>query len=192
MPKVVDHEERRKELAEAVWRIVLRDGVEHASVRTVAAEAGWSTGSLRHYFPTQDALLRFAAELSADKVVARLRQSLNEERGPRLVMRTVGLELLPLDEQRRAEIAVWLAFVDRARVDASLRAIERRINGEAVENYEKIFAWARDIRALRPGLEPRREARAFQAPRRRVGRARPAATAPVRQRRHRGDPRRPS
>ncbi|SHF42413.1 TetR/AcrR family transcriptional regulator [Streptoalloteichus hindustanus] len=162
MPKVVDHDERRKELAEAVWRIVLRDGVEHASVRTVATEAGWSTGSLRHYFPTQDALVTFAAELAADKVVARIQQRVDVKHGPRRVMRAIALELLPLDEQRRAEIAVWLSFVDRSRVDASLREVERRINGEAVEGYERIFDWAGKVGVLRPGLDPKRESRALQ------------------------------
>ncbi|MET8762334.1 TetR/AcrR family transcriptional regulator, partial [Lentzea sp. NPDC004782] len=72
MPKVVDHEERRRELAEAVWRIVRRDGIDHASVRAVAAESGWSSGSLRRYFPTQDSLLGFAMELTYRRFIARL------------------------------------------------------------------------------------------------------------------------
>ena len=46
MPKVVDHEERRRELAHAVWRVIRRQGVDRASVRTVALEAGWSPGAL--------------------------------------------------------------------------------------------------------------------------------------------------
>ena len=50
MPIVVDPEERRRDLAEAVWRVVRRDGLERASVREVAREAGVSMGSLRHYF----------------------------------------------------------------------------------------------------------------------------------------------
>ena len=48
MPKVVDHAARREQLAAALWRVVVRDGVEAASLRRVAAEAGWSVGSLRH------------------------------------------------------------------------------------------------------------------------------------------------
>lgn len=51
--KVVDAGVGRRELAEAVWRVILRDGVEGASVREVAAEAGLSSGSLKHYFGSQ-------------------------------------------------------------------------------------------------------------------------------------------
>ena len=40
MPKIVDHEARRAELAEAVWRLASRDGLEAVTLRGVAAEAG--------------------------------------------------------------------------------------------------------------------------------------------------------
>ncbi|MGB3635817.1 MAG: TetR family transcriptional regulator, partial [Rubrobacteraceae bacterium] len=68
MPKIVDHEERRRELAEAVWRVILRDGVEGVSVRNVAAEAGWSTGALRHYVGTKEDLLASATQLLDERV----------------------------------------------------------------------------------------------------------------------------
>lgn len=55
MPKVVDHERRREDLARAVWAVVARAGVDGATVRAVATEAGWSIGALRYYFATQAA-----------------------------------------------------------------------------------------------------------------------------------------
>ena len=36
MPKQVDHAERRELLADAVWRVVMRDGIDAASLRHVA------------------------------------------------------------------------------------------------------------------------------------------------------------
>ena len=50
MPKVVDVEQRKTELAAAVARVIARSGIEGASMRQVAAEAGWTTGTLVHYF----------------------------------------------------------------------------------------------------------------------------------------------
>ena len=47
MPKVIDGEERRERIAEAVWRIAAEQGLERATVRAVAAECGLSTGSVR-------------------------------------------------------------------------------------------------------------------------------------------------
>jgi len=57
MPRIVDHEERRAEVAAAVWRIVSRDGLEAATVRRVAAETGMSTSVVSHYFAGKDELV---------------------------------------------------------------------------------------------------------------------------------------
>lgn len=122
MPKVVDHEQRRRELAEALWRVVRRHGIHAVSVRNVAAEARTSPGALRHYFATQDDLLGFALQTVVDRVGARLAPLLPTLRGRDGA--TVILEqLLPLDADRRHEVEVYLAFVTRAGLDPRLRAI---------------------------------------------------------------------
>lgn len=116
MPKVVDHEERKRELAEAVWRVILRDGVEGVSVRNVATEAGWSTGALRHYFGTKEELLGAAAALMEERTRRRL-ESKYHGGTPREAVRSVLCETLPLDEERRAEGSLWFAFAARSLVD---------------------------------------------------------------------------
>ena len=120
MPKVVHHEQRRREIAEAVWRVIRRNGVEGASVRTVAQEAGWSAGALRHYFGTQSELLDFAIELAAERVRQRI-GALELADDPRRAVEQLLCELLPLDDERRAENEVWLAFTARALIDPQLR-----------------------------------------------------------------------
>ena len=72
MPKRLDAEKRRAELAQAVWRLVLRVGVAGASVRAVADEAGLSMGSVRYFFGTQDELLRFAMSQVIEQAGARV------------------------------------------------------------------------------------------------------------------------
>src|SRR6187455_426727 len=57
MPKVVDIEQRRAELTEAAARLIARSGIESATMREVAAEAGWTTGALTHYFTDKRELL---------------------------------------------------------------------------------------------------------------------------------------
>lgn len=120
MPKAVDHAERREELAAALWRVVMRDGIEAASIRQVACEAGWSSGSLRHYFDTQSDLLAFAMELVMRRARARI-EALADEPDPRARAARILQEVLPLDDERRAEMQVWLAFTMRAVVDPGLR-----------------------------------------------------------------------
>jgi AcrR family transcriptional regulator len=122
MPKHVDHEQRREEIAAALWRLVVRDGIEAASVRRVAAEAGWSTGSLRHYFQTHSQLLTFAMELVIQRVTQRV-SALRPEGSVQETARRVLAEVLPLDADRQAENQVWLAFTARSLVEPELRAL---------------------------------------------------------------------
>lgn len=113
MPKIVDHDARREEIAQALWRIVRRDGIPAVSVRTVAAEAGSSAGAVRYYFPDQAGLLSFAMELVARRVGERV--TALEPSGPPSSWAMQYLEeVIPLDEERRTEFDIWLAFVAQA------------------------------------------------------------------------------
>ncbi len=125
MPRQVDHEQRREELAAALWRLVLRDGIEAASVRRVAAEAGWSTGSLRHYFDDQAQLLAFAMGLVMQRVSARV-AALPRGGDRRALAQRLLHEVLPLDAERHAEMQVWLAFTARSLVEPGLRELRDR------------------------------------------------------------------
>jgi AcrR family transcriptional regulator len=129
VPKLVDHEQRRRELAEAVWRVIRRHGVDGASVRTVAQEAGWSAGALRHYFRTQSELLDFAILLAAERIQCRV-DALELADDPRRAVEQLLSELLPLDDERQAENEVWLAFTARALIDPELRVRQVEIDDE--------------------------------------------------------------
>lgn len=122
MPRVVDHARRRQEIADALWRVIRRDGFASASVRTVAAEAGWSTGSIRHYFSSQNELIAFAMQTLTEQVRERVAAVAAEVRDVAGVADLLE-EVLPMDAQRRAETEVWLAMSAAARTDDDLRAI---------------------------------------------------------------------
>lgn len=130
VPRIVDADQRRRELTEAVWRVIRRDGVAAASVRAVAREAGTSMGALRHWFGTQDELLHFAMTLVMER--ARTRAEAAAAAGGPLVPRLLRVleETLPLDEERRAETEVWLALTARALVDPQLAGLRDRSSAE--------------------------------------------------------------
>ncbi|MDT0213834.1 TetR family transcriptional regulator C-terminal domain-containing protein [Rothia sp. ARF10] len=151
MPKVVDHAERRAELGAAVRRVVARVGVEGATVRAVAAESGWSTGAVRHYFATQSELLDFAFDASLSDIPQRIRDVL-EQQEPGLERAQSLLEqLLPLDDDRLAEVRVYLAFMARSRtVDTRPGLAEQAWHGE-----RHVCAMAvADVTGRRPPVEP--------------------------------------
>ncbi|SMD26499.1 TetR/AcrR family transcriptional regulator [Kibdelosporangium aridum] len=120
MPKLVDHDQRRAELARVVWDVISRDGIEGATVRKIAEQAGVSIGGLRHYFDSQRGLLLFAAKAMADKVTARIAGHLRGDLPGRDRARLILEELLPLDADRRVDVDVWLACLMRSRFDESL------------------------------------------------------------------------
>ncbi|MEU5422730.1 TetR family transcriptional regulator C-terminal domain-containing protein [Streptomyces sp. NPDC020667] len=124
MPKRVDHEERRRTIAEALWRIACERGLDGASLRDVAAEAGISLGQLQHYFASKDDMLVFAlghiSELATRRVAARL-EALPAAPSPREVLRETIVEILPLDEASRAGNLVQIAYFVRALHDERLR-----------------------------------------------------------------------
>ncbi|WP_067816496.1 TetR/AcrR family transcriptional regulator [Actinomadura kijaniata] len=156
MPKVVDPEERRRELAEAVWRVVRRDGLDQASVRNVAREAGLSMGSLRHYFTSQAELLAFTLRTVTERIEARI-AALPDEPDPRRRAEAVLAELLPLDAERAAENEVWIAFTARSLVDPELRALRD-------EGYRALRDGCRAlVAALAPDRDVERETERLHA-----------------------------
>ena len=126
MPKLVDHAQRREELAGALWRLVMREGIEAASLRRVAAEAGWSMGALRHYFETQSDLLAFAMELVVDRVSERV--STLDPEAPRAADRRGTAASGPPARPRALCRDAGLARLHHARTrrPASARAARRR------------------------------------------------------------------
>ena len=127
MPKIVDRDARRAEIAEAVMRVIARDGIEGASVRTIAAESGWSAGAVRHYFSSQDELLGFAADFVMRRIEGRLQAAIDDGARPGRARVTHLLEqLLPLDGERIAESRVWLALLVRCSRDPGLDELRLR------------------------------------------------------------------
>ncbi len=122
VPRSVEESVRRRDVAEAVWRVVRREGLEGASVRAVAGEAGLSMGSRRHYFPSQSERHAFAMRLVTDRIRARV-EVLPATPDPRRWALGVLEQMVPMDADRRAESEVWLAFSARAMVDPQLGAL---------------------------------------------------------------------
>jgi TetR/AcrR family transcriptional regulator, transcriptional repressor of bet genes len=118
VPKKIDHEQRRRVLAEALWRVLAGSGLEAVSLRQVAAEAGVSMGMVQHYFADKEEMVLFALSSMTEQVSRRIGAAfagLSEE--PRQRVRAVLVEMLPLDDERRLEAQVAVTFLAHAPVD---------------------------------------------------------------------------
>lgn len=118
MPKVVDHDARRQQVAEAMWEVVHHHGLEGASIRRVAEQAGMSIGLVQHYFSSKDEMEQFAFEQMIAAAQERMRERVEAMSAPpttRTVLRMILIDLtIPADERRLAEYQVVLSFSLRA------------------------------------------------------------------------------
>jgi AcrR family transcriptional regulator len=121
MPKIVDHEQRRREVAQAVLRVVARQGVVGVTLNAIAAESGWSRGVLTHYFDNKSSLLEAALRQGMREISANLRAAAGQAEARR-ALRLVLEAALPLDERRLAFSRVYVSFMAEAMVSEHLQA----------------------------------------------------------------------
>jgi AcrR family transcriptional regulator len=122
VPRIVDAEQRRDDITSAAARVIARAGIEAATMREVAAEAGWTTGVLTHWFADKRELLLATFEASLSK-----RRSLRPttELMSRAQQLRHSLEgALPLDDERRRHWMVTLACCSHAVGDPRLAAAQ--------------------------------------------------------------------
>lgn len=70
-----------------------------------------SAGAVRHYFPTQAALLAHALDLVKQRVTARIVAIQNRAYLPREMVIRLLLELIPLDPDTSLEMQVWFGYI---------------------------------------------------------------------------------
>ncbi len=125
MPKVVDHDERREDVAEAAWRVIGRDGLEGATLREISREAGFTTGVLQHYFRDRDELLAFVARQISEQAFDRMALAIESCAPGKACLRQLLEVLVPLD-LRTARVSALLSFWARSAVDPVHNGIQAR------------------------------------------------------------------
>ncbi len=167
MPKQVDHDIRREELASAVWSVVRNQGLEGVTIREVARESGWSTGVVNHYFRDKDELMEFAFQLSIERSVERLQRHA-ASLPPIEAIRIIMVETLAVDEEQRLENLLWAVFVGKAVTSPPMSAMLNGIYARWQQRLADLIgqgqrdgsirsdvdsgAWARSTMALVDGL----------------------------------------
>lgn len=124
MPKIVDPAERRTAVVDAVLRIAERDGLEQATLRNIATEAGLAIGSVRHYFSDHAEVMEVAMAALVDRLSQRIlakAEAVTAAADRRAAVVSLLEEFLPFDATRRLESAAWLGFVAASRTEPRLR-----------------------------------------------------------------------
>ncbi|MFE7663931.1 TetR/AcrR family transcriptional regulator [Streptomyces celluloflavus] len=159
MPKIVDPEARRRAVAQAVLAVVARHGLEHASLRNVAEEAGLAIGSVRHYFADHDELMTFTMRELSKRIGDRLRAHADRLLAPdgdtdrRAATEELLAEFLPLDDARREEAVLWIAFTAATHTRAELRPYAAEMQQEMRALVARVLSEAQSSGGLPADLD---------------------------------------
>lgn len=128
-----------------------RYGLEEATTRRIAEEAGYSNGVLAHYFTDKDDILVQALTLAHAHVRARA-AAVTTGRDGVAALRAVVEEALPLDPARLLEARIEFSFLERARTVPRLREVHRDEQAHFRARLGDLVRGARDEGALSPAV----------------------------------------
>jgi AcrR family transcriptional regulator len=133
MPKIVDHAQRRDDIAQVACQVVANYGFEQATVARIARAAGYTTGMVAHYYDSKQAIILAALRLMLLRIEERLTR---ERQSGEATLLDVLSEALPIDAQRFTECAFWMAFWGQVSADKKLK----RLNAWVHRQYMRLFA----------------------------------------------------
>jgi AcrR family transcriptional regulator len=106
----MSYDDRRIEVAKAAWRVIVREGLDRASMRAIAQELGSSTGVVTHYFRNKEELTLFALEQVFENVLEDMKACAKGRQGIDRLEQMIFVAL-PLESIDRADWKVWVAFL---------------------------------------------------------------------------------
>ncbi len=127
MPKIVDHDARREDIAETVARLIAEQGLDSVTIQAIARACGYSAGMVLHYFENKESLLLSALDWCEARHQARIAQMVEGRRGLDALLQRL-LAALPLDEAVKMEWTISLQFWSHTPFDDSIRRHYESVN----------------------------------------------------------------
>lgn len=125
MAKLSSQHDRRVEVSDAAWRVIVREGLDRTSMRAIAQELGSTTGVVTHYFRDKDELMLFALDRVIARTIANMQASMEGYVGLERLERML-LTPLPLQPGDEVEWKIWIAFLGYAIGHEGLMVEHRR------------------------------------------------------------------
>lgn len=120
MPKIIDHDERRRDIIEVTKDVILQGGFEAATMRSIASAAGFANGALKHYFPSKESIVAGVFDSVLEEMTRASEARSAESSSGLQRLRDFVISLLPLDEERIAAGRVLLALWEYSMSDEDL------------------------------------------------------------------------
>lgn len=111
MPKIIDHEKKKKQIIQYAYDSIAENGAKGSTVRQIAKLAKMTPGQIRYYFPSHSELLQAVMSTVEIKVRRKIEAIFESEDLKAIDKAKVSLlTVLPLDKERLADMEVWMAF----------------------------------------------------------------------------------
>jgi TetR/AcrR family transcriptional repressor of bet genes len=137
MPKIVNHAQRRDEIAFVACQVVAHYGFEQATVARIARAAGYTTGMVAHYYESKQDIILAALRLILLRIEQRLTRA--RESGDENLVEVLS-EALAVDAQRFTECAFWMAFWGQVSADKKLKRLNAWVHREYMRLFARCFA----------------------------------------------------
>ncbi len=154
--------QRRLEVSDAAWRVIVRDGLDRTSMRAIAKELGCTTGVVTHYFRNKDELLLFALHQVSARLQDIMASSTEQATGTDRLVALLSA-FLPVDQERQEIVHVWVAFLGYAVGREDLMAEHRRSADELRQVVIAELTALRNSGVLRSDVIPERDANVLLA-----------------------------
>lgn len=142
MPKIIDHDQRRTEIIDITWQLIVEGGIEAATMRDIAKRAGFANGALKHYFPGKDDIIRGAYERALSSITEQLQPHIEGLTGLAAI-RAAMIHTLPLTADDVTAARVLLSYLERCAFNPGLD----QHYGSHVQNWKAGYReWLRQAR----------------------------------------------
>jgi AcrR family transcriptional regulator len=139
MPKIVDHAQRRDEIAHVACEVVAHHGFEQATMARIARSAGYTTGMVAHYYDSKQDIILAALRLVLRRIEERLTRARELEQGDAALLEVLS-EALAIDAPRSTECAFWMAFWGQVSADKKLKRLNVWVHREYMRLFARCFA----------------------------------------------------
>lgn len=149
--------DRRIEVSEAAWRVIVREGLDRTSMRAIAQEMSCTTGVVTHYFRNKQELILFALHQVAERLQGLMDRAVANRSGcDRLV--AMLSSFLPIDQERQEILRVWVAFLGYAVGREGLMADHQQSAGQLRQVIIQELVMLQHQNMLRADINPEVEA----------------------------------
>lgn len=135
MPAIIDHDQRRLEIAQAVESIVATTGVQAVTIREVGKVAGFSPTVITHYFQNKLELMTFTYVNARLRSTSRVEQQLAADAS---ALQCIS-QCLPTTDDRQTEWKVWFGFWGMVTENPNLKQEQSRGVEDSLNLFSRVY-----------------------------------------------------